>query len=139
MSKLELVQTPISPEQRKKIFALQKDLALSYDDMHDLMRDWSGASSLKSENCTSAQANKIIEAMTAMQNKSADAPRAHGAATTKQIHAITAIAKSKNMDIAMLEGFIKHTTGSNDIDSLSARDASAVITGLKKITVVKKT
>lgn len=136
---MQIVHIPISPEQRKKIFALQKDLALSYDTLHEYMRDWSGATSLKSESCTAAQASKIIEALDAMQSQTTLKPRAHGEATAKQIHAIRQIARGKGWDTKRLNGFIKHTTGCSSLDSISSANASAVITGLKKMVVTKTT
>ncbi len=141
---MQLVRTPISHDQRKKIYALAKDLNLSNDQLHDLMPAWAGTASLGKDNCTSAQANKIIEALGKMNNSSSASAskQSHhitgnigkpGFITQKQFLAINQICAAKKWSPEHLNNFIKHTTGTLTADELTMKEASQVITGLKKL------
>ena len=146
---MKLINNPITHQQLRMIFGLAKDCKLSNDQLHDLMPDWSGAHSLKQDSCTKAQADKIIEALQAMKEK-ACLPLTKGESaqregvftgnigkpgfiTQKQFTAINKICAAKKWNIEHLNNFIKHTTGTLTADKLTMREASAVITGLKKI------
>ncbi len=145
---MELVKQPISNQQRGMIFGLCKDCNLSNDQLHDLMPAWAGTASLGKDNCSSAQANKIIEALQKMNNKRLPLTKGESAQregvltgnigkpgfiTPKQFSAINKICAAKKWNIEHLNNFIKHTTGTLTADELTMREASAVITGLKKI------
>ncbi|KXK47577.1 MAG: hypothetical protein UZ05_CHB002002201 [Chlorobi bacterium OLB5] len=139
---MNLIQNPITPQQRSMIFGLAKDCNLSNDQLHDLMPDWSGAHSLKQDACTKAQADKIIEALKALSINSVGGgacPPLSGSIgkpgfiTKKQFNAINLICSQKKWDVNHLNNFINHTTGKLSLDGLTMKEASAVITGLKKI------
>ncbi|HMQ79200.1 MAG TPA: hypothetical protein PKE39_04445 [Ignavibacteria bacterium] len=143
---MNLIQNPITPQQRGMIFGLAKDCKLSNDQLHDLMPSWSGAHSLKQNACTKAQADKIIEALKAMKDNTVDGvacpPQSRvstgnigkpGFITQNQYTAINKICAAKKWNIEHLNNFIKHTTGTLTADELTMKEASAVITGLKKI------
>lgn len=135
MADLNLVKTQISHDQRKKIFALAKDNGITNDQLHDYMVAWSGTSSLAQDNCTSAQANKIIEALQKMQDPSGKVTRQRkaGDATEKQVNAIKMIAHDMGWNDAQLNGFIKHTVAKQSIEDLKVSEATQVITGLKML------
>lgn len=152
---MNLLKSNISNDQRRKIYALAKDAKLSNEKLHEFMPDWSGAVSLAFNKCTSAQANKIIEALQKITDKKplsfgegcpkggvGHAAGRPGSATEKQLNAINKIAECLGWNHARLNGFITHTIGREIIshfeggkgdDNLTAREATAVITGLKQM------
>lgn len=142
---MNLVKTQISHDQRKKIYALAGELYISNEDLHEYMITWSNTASLSRDNCTMQQADKIINALLKMKDasvvgKSCLLPAIPtgsigkpGFITENQFNAINKIAGYKKWDMQHLNNFIKHTTGKLTLDGLTMKEASAVITGLKKI------
>lgn len=132
---MNLINIPISNEQRGMIFGLAKDLNIDNDALHDYMFVWAKVSSLKADSCSKASANIIIECLQKMSGtaKEENKPRKPGDATPKQLAAISSIAADKGWNASQLSGFIKHTVGKTDPEDLKMNEASQVITGLKKL------
>lgn len=138
---MKLIINKINSKQRGMIFGLAKTLGISNEDLHDYMLDWAGTKSLQTESCTSAQANKIIEALQNLA-KSTGKPaeinpagkvRKPGDATENQINAINGIAYSYGWNESRLAGFMQHTLGKTDLSGLKVREASRLISGLKNM------
>ena len=124
------------------IYAMARDLKIDNESLHELTAAWCGITSLKSNSCTKAQAQVIIDCLKKLQDTPAGTPAqtaAPGGATPEQLNAIRKIAQSKGWNTERLNGFIKHTTGCASLDGISSANASRVITGLKKFTVTKTT
>lgn len=136
--KMNLIKNPINHRQRGMIFGLLKDCGLTNEQLHVYLPAWAGTDSLKSDKCSKAQADKVIEALKNLKNKivggMAGLPQSRpGFITPNQLNAINSITSQKNWDVNHLNNFIKHTTGKLSLCELTMKEASAVITGLKKI------
>lgn len=146
---MKIIQSNINPKQRGMIFGLAKTLGISNDELHDYMQAWAGTKSLQTESCTSAQANKIIEALQNIENsrlpltkgecpKGEGVNRKPGDATENQINAIKGIAHSYGWSETRLAGFMQHTLGKTDLSGLKVREASRLISGLKNMKYTAK-
>ena len=127
----------ISHEQRKKIFALSRQAGMSSEDLHSHMEEWTGVNSLSKGFCNIQQANKIIFALQKIVNAPTQSyiptRKRKGTLTDKQFNAIRAIKRSLGWNDARVSGFAKHTVDNSDIEDLSVKEASKLITGLKRM------
>lgn len=136
---MNIVKIPISNQQRGMIYGLARDLGIDNASLHDFALDWARVRSLKSDVCSSAQANIIIECLEKMKGSDKNIKR--GTITDNQINAIKAIKRSYKWGDERLNGFILHTLGIDELESLESmnhKQASRVITGLKQMSYAKK-
>lgn len=127
---MELIKNSISHDQRKKIFAMMKELNISKEKLYEYMPDWCGAVSLSSDNCNSYQADKIIECLNKVKNKTLNI-NTSGKLTEAQFNAIKRIQESMDWTDNRIRGFIKHTIKIDcEPKDLTPAFATKVITGL---------
>lgn len=131
---MELIAQPISHTQRKRIFAIAKEIGMLKEKLDEFC-EANGVSSLRSEECTSAESEKLIRALNELKKKLAPAKPEP---TNKQLNAIRAIAGSLRMSRESLERFIQRQVGHPNIYLLNPGQASKVIAGLKAIERSKK-
>lgn len=129
---MELLTTnKITDIQRKRIFALSRQAALSSQELHSYLPDWCGGSSLSSEHgISSAQANQVIDALTSIIEKKG---LNKNKPSSKQLRAIKTMKSILGWDTFRLERFIYHTCGKASLESVTIKEASAVILGLNKV------
>lgn len=129
---MNAVKTNITHDQRKKIFSLSRLAHLSNEELHFYMKEWAEVSSLADGCCNNSQAHKIINSLESVLNiRKVKTEGAKGTLTEKQVNAIKTIQRILKWHDGRINGFIEHTVGKENIESLSVSDASKVITGLR--------
>lgn len=131
---MELLTTNrITENQRKRIFALSRQAGLNSQKLHSYLPDWCGGNSLSSEHgISAAQADKVILALNKIIKKTV---YVKGSPTERQIRAIKTLQYILNWGDVALERFIFRTVKKSSMNSISFRDASAIISGLNRVKI----
>lgn len=131
---MELLKPNIlTDSQRKRIFIMTRQAGLTSEELHSLLPEWCGGNSLSSNSGISvSQANKVISALNKIIAKKHSIK---GMPTEKQIKAIKTLQSLLHWGDVALERFIYRTTKKASLNSITFKDASAVISGLNRVKI----
>lgn len=134
---MHLLNPQITNDQRKKIFAIAKQVGLSNPELHDCIFTWVGVRSL-GNTCSGKNAHKIIECLNKIIVSKTNYGKSGNQASDRQLEEINRLRDSLGWNDARIAGFAKHTLKKNLFDDLTVSEASKLITGLRKYLSTKK-
>lgn len=121
----------LTPQQRSKIFALQRQHGMTKEELYAVVHQVSGGDSISA--LTKEQAIKLIDRLDRLSGKKPE-PRAHRA-TDAMIGKIRQLERELGWsdDPKRLQGFMKKYTGVDRLNWLTKRQAGGLIEGLKQM------
>ena len=124
-------QKPMNDGQRRLIFGLARRLSLDDDELHDIVREQTGKTSIKE--LTSYKAKLVTDHLQMLLGEEPQTPRDRP--TDKQLNKIYALARSLGWmeNPKRLRGFLEARFGVSDARFLTDKKTSDVIEALKAI------
>lgn len=121
----------INAEQRKKIFAIQRQHGMTQDDLYSVVEQVSGGRSISQ--LTKEQAVRVIDRLNQYTGQAPEAGRKM--ASTKMLWKIRELEKQLgwNDDPRRLQGFMKKFSGVERIEWLTHQKAWKLIESMKKV------
>lgn len=122
----------LTPEQRAKIFALQRQHGMSKDDLYAVVAQVSGGDSISA--LTKEQGIRLIDRLERLGGRPMPQPREHRA-TDPMLGKIRALERTLgwHTEPQRLQGFMKKLTGVDNLNWLTKQQAGKLIEGLKRM------